>query len=243
MSLSRLLVGVAVALATMAATAQDASPKLPDYAKTLSELSAVHQTGGAGVSGSAKARVEGRVLGGAAPPREGQSPGVRNAVTEPGAAASGDVFRIKSVDHTGFTVSSLEDSLEFWVDVLGFRHLYTWTFETGPFIEEVVGVPGAAMRLAMVEGPGHMIELLEYTSPPDRQTYKPRSSDVGSVHIAFHVENIDALLARIASFGWLPVGNVQTVEYGERKGLRLIYVRGPDGVTIEFLQLPEDAPK
>jgi hypothetical protein len=32
----------------------------------------------------------------------------------------------------------------------------------------------------MVEAPGHMIELLEYTSP-DRQTYKPQSSDVGSV--------------------------------------------------------------
>ena len=27
-----------------------------------------------------------------------------------------------------------------------------------------------AMRLAMVEGPGHMIELLEYTSPDDRRT-------------------------------------------------------------------------
>jgi catechol 2,3-dioxygenase-like lactoylglutathione lyase family enzyme len=175
------------------------------------------------------------------PPREG--PGANNAVTDSVAAVSGDAFRIKSVDHTGFTVSSLKESLEFWVNVMGFRHLYTWTFETGPFIEEMVGVPGAAMRLAMVEGPGHMIELLEYTSPPDRQTYKPRSSDVGSVHVGFYVENIDALLARIASFGWLPVGNVQTVESGERKGLRLIYVRGPDGVTIEFLQLPEDAPK
>jgi hypothetical protein len=47
---------------------------------------------------------------------------------------------------------------------------------------------------------GHMMELFEYTSPNDRQTYKPRSSDVGSVHTAFYVENIDALLARIASF-------------------------------------------
>jgi catechol 2,3-dioxygenase-like lactoylglutathione lyase family enzyme len=183
------------------------------------------------------------LLGEATPPREGKSPDVRNAVGEPVAAASRDAFRIKSVDHTGFTVSSLEDSLEFWVNVMGFRHLYTWTFETGTFIEELAGVPGAAMRLAMVEGPGHMIELLEYTSPPDRQTYKPRSSDVGSVHLAFYVENIDALLARTASFGWVPVGNVQTVESGERKGLRLIYVRGPDGITIEFLQLPEDAPK
>jgi catechol 2,3-dioxygenase-like lactoylglutathione lyase family enzyme len=157
--------------------------------------------------------------------------------------ANGETFRIKSIDHTGFTVSSLDDSLKFWVDVLGFRHLYTWTFEPGPFIEQLVGVPGAGMRLAMVEGPGHMIELLEYTSPDDRQIYKPRSSDVGSVHLAFYVENIDALLARLARVGWLTVGNVQTVESGERQGLRLIYVRGPDGITLEFLQRREDAPK
>jgi catechol 2,3-dioxygenase-like lactoylglutathione lyase family enzyme len=158
-------------------------------------------------------------------------------------SACGKAFRIKSIDHTGFTVASLEDSLRFWVDVMGFHHLYTWTFEASRFIEQLVGVPGAAMRLAMVEGPGHNIELLQYTSPPERPAYRPRSSDVGSVHLAFYVENIDALLARIAGFGWLPVGEVQTVESGDRKGLRLIYVRGPDGVTLEFLQRPEDAPK
>ncbi len=190
MILLRLLVGVAVTLAAIAAPAQPANPRLAGSAMT-----------------------------------------------------SGEVFGIKRIDHTGLTVSSLDDALKFWVDGMGFKHLYTWTFETTPFIEQMVGVPGAAMRLAMVEGPGHMIELLEYTSPPDRQTYKPRSSDVGSVHIGFYVENMDALLARVARFGWLPVGDVQTVESGERKGLRLIYVRGPDGITIEFLQLPEDAPK
>ena len=160
-----------------------------------------------------------------------------------GAAASSDAFKIKSVDHTGFTVSSLEDALAFWVGVLGFKLLYTQTFENGPFIEEVVGVPGAALRLAMVEGPGHMVELLEYSSPDDRTTYKPRSSDVGSVHLAFYVENIDALVARAASVGWQPVGKIQTVESGERKGLRLIYVRAPDGITVEFLQRPDEAAK
>jgi catechol-2,3-dioxygenase len=33
---------------------------------------------------------------------------------------------ISSVDHTGITVSSLEEALDFWVNVLGFQHLYTW---------------------------------------------------------------------------------------------------------------------
>jgi catechol 2,3-dioxygenase-like lactoylglutathione lyase family enzyme len=166
----------------------------------------------------------------------------QSKLAQSGAATGDAAFKIRSIDHTGFTVSSLDDALAFWVGVLGFKLLYVWTFDNGHFIEEVVGVPGAAMRLAMVEGPDHQIELLEYTSPDDRKTYKPRSSDVGSVHLAFYVENIDALIARIASAGWQPVGKIQTVESGERKGLRLVYVRGPDGITLEFLQRPDNGP-
>jgi catechol 2,3-dioxygenase-like lactoylglutathione lyase family enzyme len=143
---------------------------------------------------------------------------------------------ISSVDHTGITVSSLEKALNFWVDVLGFEHLYTWNFENTPFIEKLVGVAGAAISLAMVEGYGHRIELLEYHAPADRALIKPRSCDVGSVHIGLYVEDLDAALARVGEAAWMPVAEPQTVDDGERKGMRLIYLRGPDGVTIGFMQ-------
>lgn len=86
------------------------------------------------------------------------------------------------------------------------------------------------------KGHGHRIELLEYHSPANREVIKPRACDVGSVHIGLYVEDMDAALARVAEAGWMPVAEPQTVEEGERRGMRLIYVRGPDGVTIEFMQ-------
>src|SRR3954452_231452 len=104
---------------------------------------------------------------------------------------------ISRVDHTGITVSSLNDALDFWVKVLGFEHLYTWRFKNTPFIENLVGIKGAEMSLAMVKGYGHSVELLEYQSPADRTIIRPRSCDVGSVHIALCVNDIDAALARI----------------------------------------------
>src|SRR5262245_43864670 len=149
-------------------------------------------------------------------------------------------FRIDSAEHTGITVSSLDAALSFWSGVLGFEHLYTWDFENSPFLEELVGVRAAAARVAMVKGPGHLIELLEYRSPDDRRVMKPRSCDVGSVHVAFQVERLDALLTRICAAGWSTLSNVQRVESGERIGLRLVYVRGPDGVTLEFLEHPKE---
>ncbi len=61
------------------------------------------------------------------------------------------------------------------------------------------------------------------------------------MHVAFYVANIDALLTRLSTMGWNALSNVQRVEAGERAGLRLVYVRGPDGVTLEFFQRPDEA--
>lgn len=152
--------------------------------------------------------------------------------------ASRSPVAISSLDHTGITVSSLEQALHFWVKVLGFAHLYTWTFENTPFIEKLVGVPGAALSIAMVEGYGHKIELLEYHAPADRKVIKPRACDAGSIHVALYVHDMDAALEAVAEGGWMPVAEPQTVADGDRKGTRLIYLRGPDGVTIEFMQRP-----
>jgi len=84
------------------------------------------------------------------------------------------------------------------LNALGFRHLYTWNFENTPFIEKLVGVPGTAMSLAMVEGYGHRVELLEYHAPAGREVIRPRACDVGSVHIGLYVADMDAALARVA---------------------------------------------
>lgn len=67
MSISRLLVSAAVmAFAATAASAQNAG-KLPDYAKTPTELSAVQPTGGAGGSGNPGVQVV-TILGDASKP-------------------------------------------------------------------------------------------------------------------------------------------------------------------------------
>src|SRR5215471_8290271 len=67
MTISRSLTGAAVTLVATAALAQDASHRLPDYAKTLSELSDVQPTGGVGGSGNAKVQVV-TILGDASKP-------------------------------------------------------------------------------------------------------------------------------------------------------------------------------
>ena len=148
-------------------------------------------------------------------------------------------FRILAADHTGITVSNLERSLTFWRDVFGFG-LSHRVHQTGELAAEITGVPGAEISLAVLKAPGgHKIELLEYLAPADRKkNLDLRPCDVGSVHVALTVDDLDAVLEKIAASGWKAGRKPQTLRSGPNAGKRVIYVRDPDGTTIEFMQPP-----
>jgi catechol 2,3-dioxygenase-like lactoylglutathione lyase family enzyme len=146
-------------------------------------------------------------------------------------------FRILAADHTGITVSNLERSLQFWRDVLGFELSHT-AHQTGKLAEEITGVAGAEIKLAVLKTPGsHKIELLEYFAPEDRKCLDARPCDVGHVHVALLVDDLNTLLERIAGSGWKAAGKPQTLQIGPNAGKRVVYVRDPDGATIEFMQV------
>lgn len=146
-------------------------------------------------------------------------------------------FRILGVDHTGITVRNLERSLEFWRDVLGFE-LSHRPHQTGTLASEITGVSGAEIKIAVLKGYGHKIELLEYLAPADRKHVNVRPCDVGSVHVALIVDDLDTVLETIAASGWQVAGKPQILRAGPNVGKRVVYVRDPDGTTIEFMQAP-----
>jgi catechol 2,3-dioxygenase-like lactoylglutathione lyase family enzyme len=148
-----------------------------------------------------------------------------------------ELFRIISADHTGITVSNLEKSLGFWRDVLGFEFSHT-AHQTGEMAEQITGVKGAELKLAVLKAPGgHKIELLQYLAP-DRKLANLRPCDVGFVHVALLVDDLDAMLKNIADSGWKSAGKPQTLKKGPNAGRRVVYVRDPDGTTIELMQPP-----
>jgi len=148
-------------------------------------------------------------------------------------------FRTISADHTGITVSNLKRSLAFWRDVLGFEVSHT-AHQEGELAEEITGVKGAEIKLVVLTAPGgRKIELLEYLAPSDRKRANLRPCDVGSVHVALLVYDLDLVLKRIAASGWAAAGKPQTLKTGPNAGKRVVYVRDPDGTTIEFMQPPE----
>ena len=150
-------------------------------------------------------------------------------------------FRIIAADHSGITVSNVERSLGFWRDVLGFELSHT-AHQTGELAQEITGVEGAEIKLAVLRTPGgHKIELLEYLAPADRKSANLRPCDVGSVHVALLVHDLDAVLERIAASDWKAAGKPQRLQSGPNAGKRVVYVRDPDGTTIELMQIAKQS--
>ncbi|MFL6513560.1 MAG: VOC family protein, partial [Chthoniobacterales bacterium] len=147
-------------------------------------------------------------------------------------------FSVIAADHTGITVSDLERSLAFWRDVLGFE-LSHRTHQTGELASKITGVADSEISLAVVKAPGHKIELLQYHAPVHRKLKNGHQPcDVGAVHVALTVDNLDAALETIAASGWAAAGTPQILKTGPNAGKRVVYVRDPDGTTIELMQPP-----
>jgi catechol 2,3-dioxygenase-like lactoylglutathione lyase family enzyme len=146
-------------------------------------------------------------------------------------------FSVPSFNHTAFTVSDLDEVIPFFRDLLGFE-LTSRAPRDGRLIGRMTAIEGVEIEIAYVNGPGHRIELIQYKAPPDRTVVVPRLCDAGAAHVALDVQGIEALVAASAPYGFTAVGEIIEVDAGPNKGRKVAYLRGPDGMTIEYIEQP-----
>ena len=56
--------------------------------------------------------------------------------------------------------------------------------------------------------------------------------------MAYDVDDIDAAMAAAAAHQVTPIGEVAIIDQGPNAGGKVVYLRDPDGITIEFIQKP-----
>ena len=118
-------------------------------------------------------------------------------------------MKISKIEHLGIAVKSIEESLPYYEQVLGFK---CYNIET---------VEDQKVRTAFFKVGQTKIELLEPTSPESTIAKFLETKGEGVHHLAYAVEDIDGSLAEC-----------------EEKGMRLIDKTsrpGADGLSIGFL--------
>jgi catechol 2,3-dioxygenase-like lactoylglutathione lyase family enzyme len=146
-------------------------------------------------------------------------------------------FTVLATNHTSFTVSNLDRTVDFFVTALGFE-LVSRAPRDPAIISRITGVEGADIDVAYVQGPGHRLELIQYRAPNTRGRVRSLPCDTGFAHIAYDVDDIDAAIAASAPHGVVPIGDTVAIDKGPNAGGRVVYLRDPDDVTIEFIEKP-----
>ena len=141
---------------------------------------------------------------------------------------------ITAVHHVSFTVSDMEQSLDFYRGALGFEVLNDRTVE-GSFAETVTTLKGVRMRIVHLSGYGQGLELIQYLAAAG-QPEAPRTCDTGSAHLCYVVDDIEAEIARLSALGVRFLSRVMMVEGGPNAGNRMVYFLDPDGIPMEFTQ-------
>jgi catechol 2,3-dioxygenase-like lactoylglutathione lyase family enzyme len=145
---------------------------------------------------------------------------------------------MKGLHHVGITVRDLEASIRFYHDVLGLE----FSNEPSPWFEgdELslgVGVPGAALRQVSLLAGDTTLELLEYRSPPSETERPLASNSRGASHVAFVVDDIEAIKTELEGKGVDFYSAVNVVDEGVLAGWRWVYFEDPDGYPLELVEV------
>ncbi|MBV8818256.1 MAG: VOC family protein [Acidobacteriaceae bacterium] len=140
---------------------------------------------------------------------------------------------IQRMEHVGIVVDDLAAATEFFVE-LGLVLQGQATVEGG-WVDRVVGLEGVRADIAMMQTPdGHgRLELTKFHSPAmqGETRYAPANTP-GIRHIAFAVEDIEEMVARLRARGAELVGELENY----KQIYRLCYLRGPEGIIVELAE-------
>jgi len=148
------------------------------------------------------------------------------------------VAAIRRFDHVGITVADLDRVTAFFVG-LGLE-VEGRAFLEGEFVDTVIGIPNSRSDVVTLRPPdgGTALELSSF-SRPDHEPGSPAamSNELGLRNVCFVVDDLQAVVDRLAADGYGLIGGI-----GQYEDIwRMAYVRGPEGIIVALAQRIDDS--
>ena len=137
-----------------------------------------------------------------------------------------------SLSHLGICVTDLERSLRFYCDGLGFARAESHAI--GNEFADALEVPrDVELTSQFIRREDLSIELLHYRSPEAHGRPSETRNHLGITHLSFVVDDLDRAVERLTECG----GTLLETTVTKQEGIQLLFVRDPDGVRVELMQM------
>ena len=140
--------------------------------------------------------------------------------------------------HTNIVARDWRKLAQFYMDVFGCEPVGNERDLKGQWIDRITGiekvhVQGVHLRLPGYKTGGPTLEIFQY-APNNHRLGQPLVNGLGFGHIAFHVDNVSMMLAKVTVHGGSQVGDYVEKEYAGGGVLKVVYARDPEGNIIEL---------
>lgn len=142
-------------------------------------------------------------------------------------------MKVQRIDHVGIVVNDLPAAKAFFLN-LGLEPAGEFALE-GEWLDRIVGLHGCKTENIMLQTPDRQVslELSKFHAPVDEKGFVlPLPNTLGIRHIAFVVDDIEAVVAKMEKKGMETFSDIQTYE----NIYKLCYVRGPEGIILELAE-------
>jgi len=146
---------------------------------------------------------------------------------------------VSKIDHFGISVSNLDNSINFYKNILGMNLKRKLTV-IGEGIAKVNEFKGEGrVEIAILELNNQFIELLEFKTPKGEQTQSElKANQYGRTHLAFEVKDIKTVCSSLKKHGIVFTSTPMKMipENFDIQCPVCTFFKDPDGVSIEILE-------
>ena len=140
----------------------------------------------------------------------------------------------KMLLHVGLTVTDMTASVTFYRDVVGMTVKSEFVGHNDWF-DELTDNPGAELSVTHLRLGDYELQLIEYLAGGHGESAEIAHNRVASPHMCFLVTDVDAKFTELTERGDVSITSDVT---DIAAGARSFYVADPDGVPVEFVQIP-----
>ena len=138
--------------------------------------------------------------------------------------------------HTNIIAKEWRTLAQFYIDVFDCKQYGPERDLSGEWIEDMTGIKGVRVRGVHLTLPGYeeepTVEIFSYE--PEGEMLPSCINRIGLGHLAFHVDSVEEVLAKLLAHGGKQYGKLMRKQYETLGLLTAVYAADPEGNLIEI---------